>query len=130
MNIKRFFNDHFKRIETMKFTFRQTLKQKLTIMTLISILVPILFLGIFSYKIASNLSEEKATMSGLDTLRQLKTNMEFMISDLENMSLFLIGNEQIQNYLSNPERSVIEKTSISGFLTNLTFSKKYISNIY
>ncbi|MBS4196113.1 cache domain-containing sensor histidine kinase [Lederbergia citri] len=114
----------------MKFLNRYSLKQKLTAMTLVSILIPILFLGIYSYKIAAKLSEEKAIMSGADTLQLLKTNMEFMLVDVENMSIFLIGNDQIQSYLSNPEKGVIEKSSISGFLTNLTFSKKYISNIY
>ena len=113
----------------VKIQFGRTLKQKLSIMTLLSTLVPLLFLGLLSYTIASNLTEEKATMSGEDTLQQLKTYLEFMVQDVENMSVFLIGNKEVQEYLLKPERNFIEKDSITGFLTNLAFSKKYIANI-
>jgi two-component system, sensor histidine kinase YesM len=107
----------------------RTLKQKLSFMTLVSVLVPLLFLGLFSYKIASQLTEEKAIMSGMNTLAQLNDYLEFIIQDVENMSIFLIGNEEVQNYLQKTEAGLLEKRSMSGFLTNLAFSKDYIANI-
>ncbi|MBM7691738.1 two-component system sensor histidine kinase YesM [Peribacillus deserti] len=109
--------------------FGRTLKQKLSFMTLVSVLVPLLFLGLFSYKIASNLTEEKAIMSGMNTLWQLNAYLEFIIQDVENMSVFLIGNDEVQSYLQNREAGLLEKGSMSGFLTNLAFSKDYIANI-
>ncbi|MBD2844076.1 sensor histidine kinase [Paenibacillus sp. IB182496] len=97
-------------------------------MIVISTLIPLLALGFFAYRTASGISEEKAKQSGLNTLRQLEIQMGLMIEDIENMSVFLIGNDEIQRYLVS-EDELVPQTAIVGFLTNLAFSKKYIANI-
>nr|WP_237391960.1 sensor histidine kinase [Paenibacillus dendrobii] len=92
-------------------------------------LVPLLFLGLFSYKTAEGLTEEKAKSSGMNTLRQVEVYLETMVKDVENMSLFLIGHNGVQNYLKSPEGDLLQQTTIINFLTNLAFSKDYIANI-
>jgi two-component system, sensor histidine kinase YesM len=52
-----------------------------------------------------------------------------MIRDVENMSVFIIGQRDIQQYLDNEQADISLFTQNIGFLTNLVFSKKYISNI-
>ncbi|OZB91181.1 sensor histidine kinase [Paenibacillus sp. XY044] len=109
--------------------FGTSLKHKLSLLTILAALVPLLFLGIFSYKMAESLTEEKAKTSGMNNLRQLDVYLETMVKDVENISLFLIGNEGVQSYLKTSESNYVQQTAIINFLTSLAFSKDYIANI-
>ncbi|OAB42257.1 cache domain-containing sensor histidine kinase [Paenibacillus glacialis] len=113
----------------MKNWLGRSLKHRLSLLIIVATLVPLLFLGFFSYRIAANLTEEKAKISGMNTLRQLEAYLATMVKDVENMSLFLIGHNGVQNYLKSPEGDFVQQTSIINFLTNLAFSKEYIANI-
>lgn len=106
-----------------------SLNRKLSFMLLGAILIPLLSLGVVSYRIAAIETEEKVKQSSMSILRQIDANLEFIVQDVENMSVFLIGQEDIQKYLSNPDRGGHMQTVIMGFLSNLVFSKKYIANI-
>jgi two-component system sensor histidine kinase YesM len=88
-----------------------------------------LSLGYFSYTTASKLTEEKTKQSGMGSLRQIETNLEFIVKDIENMSLFLIGNKEVQQYLSNKGDNAVKQTQMIEFLSNLVYSKSYISDI-
>lgn len=113
----------------MKKWLGRSLKHKLSLLIIITTLVPLLFLGLFSYKTAEGLTEEKAKSSGMNTLRQVEVYLQTMVKDVENMSLFLIGHNGVQNYLKSPESDLLQQTTIINFLTNLAFSKDYIANI-
>ncbi|MFD1954118.1 sensor histidine kinase [Paenibacillus thailandensis] len=107
----------------------RSLKNKLSVMIILAVLVPLVSLGLFSYTIAERLSEEKAKMTGMNTLRQLEAYMGSVINDVENMSLFLIGSNEVQQYLKSPRFDYLKQSSLISFLTNLAFSKAYISSI-
>lgn len=113
----------------MKRWFGKSLKRKLSMLLLFAILLPLVLTGVASYQIAISLTEEKAKQAGMNTLRQIADKLEFIIQDAENMSLFLIGQRDIQAYLDDEQEDVVRFTLNVGFLTNLAFSKKYISNI-
>lgn len=115
----------------MKKWLGKSLKHKLSLLIIIATMVPLLFLGLFSYNMAGGITEEKAKISGMNTLRQLEAYLVTMVKDVENMSLFLIGHSGVQSYLKSPERdsNYTQQTSIIFFLTNLAFSKEYIANI-
>ncbi|QGH36802.1 HAMP domain-containing protein [Gracilibacillus salitolerans] len=113
----------------MKQWFRSSLQNQLTVFMLLAVFIPIFLLGIFSYITAVNLSKERTTLSGLSSLEQLETSLEFMVNDLNNMSIFLIGNQNIQQYLKENQVSVQQRRDIYGFISNLTLSKPYIANI-
>lgn len=113
----------------MKKWLGRSLKHKLSLLIIVVALVPLLFLGIFSYNIAAGLTEEKAKISGMNTLRQLEAYLDTMVKDVENMSLFLIGHNGVQEYLKSPANNYVQQTTIINFLTNLAFSKDYIANI-
>lgn len=106
-----------------------SLKHKLSVLIVIAVMLPLIFLGIFAYHISSKLSEEKAKMSGMNILHQLQVYLDYMITDAENMSLFIIGDEGIQRYLQNPVQLAREQMSVINLLMNSTFSKNYIANI-
>lgn len=107
----------------------KSLKQKLSLLIIISVLVPVLSLGLFSYYIAESLTEEKAKSSGMNTLRQIGAYLENMVSDVENLSLFLIGHPDVQSYLKTTEHDLLKQTSIVNLLTTLSISKPYIANV-
>ncbi len=107
----------------------KSLKRKLTLFLLFVLLLPLLGTGVISYQIATSVTEEKAKQAGMNTLKQIKDKLAFVIQDVENMSIFLIGEKDIQLYLSNEVEDVARYSLIIGTLTNLAFSKKYISNI-
>ncbi|GMX61616.1 sensor histidine kinase [Paenibacillus elgii] len=113
----------------MKRWLSKSLKHKLSLLLLIAIVLPLLATGAVSYNIATSATEEKAKQSGMNTLRQIADKLEFVIQDVENMSLFIIGQREVQAYLDNDREDVARYTLNVGFLTNLAFSKKYISNI-
>lgn len=107
----------------------RSLSRKLSFLLLTSILVPLLSLGYFSYTTASNVTEEKAKQSGTSILGQIETNLEFIVKDIENMSLFLIGNKEVQQYFSSKGDDAVKQTQMNDFLSNLVYSKPYISEI-
>ncbi|MDF2669268.1 MAG: integral rane sensor signal transduction histidine kinase, partial [Paenibacillus sp.] len=113
----------------MKRWLGKSLKRKLTLFLLFVLLLPLVCTGVISYQIATSVTEEKAKQSGMNTLKQIKDKLAFVIQDVENMSIFLIGEKDIQLYLSNDVEDVARYSLIIGTLTNLAFSKKYISNI-
>ncbi|EHB63610.1 MULTISPECIES: sensor histidine kinase [Paenibacillus] len=107
----------------------KSLKHKLSLLIIITTMVPLLFLGFFSFNMAESLTEEKAKITGMNTLRQLEAYLDTMVKDVENMSLFLIGHNGVQSYLKSSESNYVQQTTVINFLTNLAFSKDYIANI-
>jgi two-component system sensor histidine kinase YesM len=113
----------------MRNWMKKSLKRKLTIMLIVAFLLPLLSFGYFSYQTASNITEEKTKQSGMNILGQVQTNLEFIVQDIENMSVFIIGRKNIQEYLNNGADDITKLTDVSGFLLDLAESKSYISNI-
>ncbi|SHN34691.1 sensor histidine kinase [Gracilibacillus kekensis] len=109
--------------------FQRSLQNQLIVFILLAVLLPLSILGIFSYSMANHLAKERSTISGQSSLKQLKTSLEFIVNDIDNMSVFLIGNEDVQQYLKSNHKPVQQRWNINGFLSNLTFSKPYIANI-
>ncbi|BFT69260.1 sensor histidine kinase [Paenibacillus sp. P36] len=113
----------------MRRWFAKSLKRKLSLIILLAVVLPLLSMGTVSYRIATSVTEDKAKQAGMNTLKQITDKLDFVIQDVENMSIFLIGQKDIQTYLSNKEGDVNSYSLIVGTLWNLSYSKKYISNI-
>ena len=113
----------------MKKWLRKSLKNQLVIFMLVTVLIPIGLLGVLSYFITTHLSKERATISGESSIQQLQNTLEFIINDVGNMSIFLIGNQEVQEYLQKEENVLYGRRDIYGFLSNLVLSKKYIDNV-
>jgi two-component system, sensor histidine kinase YesM len=113
----------------MKKWFRRSLKNQLTVFILIVVLIPICLLGLFSYFTTIQVSKERANISGKSSIDQLHDAIEFIVNDVETMSGFLIGNQSVQDYLSQEGELYTQQRDIYGFLSNLAFSKRYIENI-
>ncbi|MBU5350827.1 sensor histidine kinase [Paenibacillus barcinonensis] len=106
-----------------------SLQRKLSVVVTASMIVPLLALGLFAFLFSSRITEEKTKLSGMDTLKQVEANLRYMLQDAENLSIFLIGERDIQQYLSRNEDHELDRIDILGRMTNLAASKKYIANI-
>lgn len=113
----------------MTLWFKQSLKSKLSLLILIAVITPLLATGVVSYRIASNLTEKIEKESGMNTLRQVSDKLDFLIDDVETMSVFIIGQKDIQSYLERSDADYALYSQNVAFLMNLASSKTYISNI-
>lgn len=113
---------------TMDNWLGRSLKHKLSLLIIVSVLVPVLSLGLFSYSIAEKLTEEKAKNSGMNTLTLLGANLENMVSDAEFLSLYILGHEDVQDYLRLPATDVRLQTRVAALLMTMAVSKPYIAN--
>lgn len=106
-----------------------SLQRKLSVVVAGSMIVPMLALGLFAFVISSNITEEKTKLTGSDMLKQMDANLRFMLEDIETLSIFLIGERDLQAYLAGPEDDEAKRTELVGRMTNLAASKPYIANI-
>ncbi|ANF97176.1 cache domain-containing sensor histidine kinase [Paenibacillus bovis] len=113
----------------MRRWMQSSLQRKLSVIIILSMIVPLLLLGVFAFAISTHITEDKARLSGIDTLTQMNNNLDFVIQDVENVSMFMISQQEIQRYMSSPSEDSIARSEIIGLLTNLAASKKYIADI-
>ncbi|CAM4304315.1 sensor histidine kinase [Paenibacillus phoenicis] len=106
-----------------------SLQRKLSVVVAGSMIVPMLALGLFAFVISSNITEEKTKLTGSDMLKQMDANLRFMLEDIETLSIFLIGERDLQTYLAGPDDDEAKRTELVGRMTNLAASKPYIANI-
>lgn len=113
----------------MKRWFAKSLNRKLSLLILFAVVLPLLTMGTVSYRIATSVTEDKAKQAGMNTLKQMTDKLDFVIQDVENMSIFLIGQKDVQSYLGKEESDINLYSQLVGTLWNLSYSKKYIANI-
>ncbi|NOU67558.1 HAMP domain-containing protein [Paenibacillus sp. LMG 31461] len=113
----------------MKRWFAKSLNRKLSLLILFAVVLPLLTMGTVSYRIATSVTEDKAKQAGMNTLKQVTDKLDFVIQDVENMSIFLIGQKDVQSYLGKEESDINLYSQLVGTLWNLSYSKKYIANI-
>jgi len=112
-----------------------SLQYKILIFSFVIILIPILIIGIFSYKESLKIVQQKVSISNLNTVRQVGERIEFIFQDAHDMSLFLIQNDDVREFfkLENDEESAEINTRIiklNNKLMYLISSKPYINSIY
>ena len=113
-NITSPYHGDFERGVLCKEWFGKSLKHKLSLLIIVATLVPPLFL-VFFFNIAKSLTEEKAKITGMNTLRQLEAYLDTMVKDVENISLFLIGHTGVQAYLKTEQSNYVQQTTVINF---------------
>ncbi|MDG0875054.1 hypothetical protein L5D93_22570 [Paenibacillus thiaminolyticus] len=93
----------------------RSLHRKLSILLIACIIIPVLLLGYVSYRTAWSISEEKSKQASLNTLRQISAILETIAQDVENMSVFLIGQHDVQQYLAKDRASANDYLRMVGF---------------
>jgi len=110
-----------------------SLQYKILIFSFFLILVPILTLGIFSYKESLEIVQQKVSVSNLNTVQQVGERIEFIFQDAHDMSLFLIQSDDVREFfkLEKGNTEIDTKTiKLNNYLMYLLSSKPYIYSIY
>ena len=110
-----------------------SLQYKILLFSFFLILVPILTLGIFSYKESLEIVQQKVSVSNLNTVKQVGERIEFIFQDAHDMSLFLIQSDDVREFfkLEKGNSEIDTKTiKLNNYLIYLLSSKPYIYSIY
>jgi two-component system sensor histidine kinase YesM len=107
----------------------QSLQRKLSFILLISTVIPLLALGVFSFTTSSRITERNSMRAGIDSLRQMSANLGFMVQDIDHMSIFLISQTDVQQFLNQRQDDVAVRARVDRLLANLVFGKPYVFDI-
>jgi two-component system sensor histidine kinase YesM len=116
----------------MKMKRFSSLRSKITIFCLIITIVPLLVVSSFSYLESTNIVLSQVRDLNLINAKQISNNIEFMMNDIDTISLNLIQNKELSAYLlsQNPDYQQNQQLQILSLLNDQKFNKKYIYSIY
>jgi len=118
--------------KTTKIFDFKTIRAKLLSAFILTI-IPVLLLGVFSFSIAKNALEKKARESTNDTMMQTKNYLELMFSNIESLSMQLLGNSDVHDYVSGEITDVMEnlevRRRIDSIITNMMINYSFIYDI-
>jgi two-component system sensor histidine kinase YesM len=111
-----------------------SIQRKVLLFTLLIVILPILILGLTSYLKSSELIQQKVSISNLNTVGQIGSNIEFILKDTYDLSLFFIQDPGIRGLLlakGSETEDEIEKKKIVANSTLAYFlgAKPYIHSI-
>lgn len=86
------------------------LRNKLITLYLLIAIIPLGILGAFSYDKSSKMILEKVCQTLLESLSQVNYSLNYFVQDIEQLTMYIYGNDQVQETLSKDgERSLEEK---------------------
>lgn len=111
------------------------LQFKILLFSLIVIIIPIIILGIISFKKSSQVLQEKISLSNMNTVEQIGNNIDFIVQNVQDISLYLIQNGDLRSYLNlrgneSPDVILQKKLKIENDLLELISPKVFINSIY
>ncbi|NLM28493.1 MAG: methyl-accepting chemotaxis protein [Clostridiaceae bacterium] len=119
-------------LSKIKISSFKTIRAKLLSAFILSV-IPVILLGVVSFSIAKNALEKKARESTIDTMGQTQNYLELMFSNIESISMQLLGNSDLQNYISGSIADVAEelntKRRVDNIIGNLMVNNNFISDI-
>jgi two-component system, sensor histidine kinase YesM len=111
------------------------LQYKILLFSLVVIIIPITILGMISFKKFSKILEDKISLSNMNTVEQIGNNINFIVQNVQDISMYLIQNNDLRNYLylkDNESNDVVSNSrlKIENDLVNLLSPKVFINSIY
>lgn len=111
------------------------LKNKLILLFMLIAIIPLGVLGGFSYYKSAGLILDKVCQTLLESLSQVNYSIDYFVNDIEQLSMYIYGNEQVQSVLSkNGSRSLEEKhrdkKNMDGILDSFIGFKSWEIEIY
>lgn len=112
-----------------------SIQYKMIIFSFSLILIVLLIFGSIVYEKSRSIVRDKVSLSNLNTVSQIGSNIDIIMQDIHDISLFLIQSEDVRRYLKLKKNGNIDElyslqSNIQDALLNLTSSKMYIDNIY
>lgn len=112
-----------------------SLQQKIVIFSLIIVITPLLLVGTISYIKSSAILQNKISLSHQYTVKQAGNNIEFILQNTHDFSLYLFQNDTVKAFLGLPPEAPYKlvqqkKSQVNRELMYLLNSKKYIHSVY
>ncbi|GIN39882.1 cache domain-containing sensor histidine kinase [Heyndrickxia oleronia] len=112
-----------------------SLQSKLMIFFIVIAMVPLIFLGVFTYQKSSEIVKEQVSEQVLEGLIQTNKSLSFFHKDIEQLSNYIYRNNIVQEVLKKSKtRSDLEKyednTEIKNLFDIVEGSKNWKLNIY
>lgn len=111
-----------------------SLNIKVFCISLVVVMIPILIIGSLLYDRTIKIIEQKQETAVLNSFRNIADNLQGMMDNAQNISLFLIQDEAIRNALSLEEKSKSDLLEYQNdIISSLCFfvgQNTYIQNIY
>lgn len=96
------------------------LQNKLIVLFLLLCFIPLTMLGMFSYYRSSGVIQQKVYQTVLENLSQVNYGLNYFISDIEQLSMYIYSNQDIQDVLAKPEnRELLEKHEDGKAINNV-----------
>ena len=111
------------------------LQIKILLLSLFVVIIPITTLGIISLNQTSQIMQQKISLSNMNTVEQIGDNIEFIVQNVHDISLYLIQNENVRTYFNLRENESLDtiyhnKLKIENDLEQLISPKIFIDSIY
>ncbi|GIP34169.1 sensor histidine kinase [Paenibacillus sp. J2TS4] len=111
------------------------LRKRLILLFLMVAVTPLALLGAFSYYKSAEVILEQVCGSILENLSQVNHSINYFVRDIEQLSMYIYSNEEIQEVLSkDKDRSLFEKHNdrkkINGILESFLGFKNWDISIY
>ncbi|WP_424767806.1 sensor histidine kinase [Paenibacillus sp. sgz302251] len=109
-----------------------SLRSKIMVFSILLTVFPLLVVSSFSFVESTKLIRSQVIDLNLVSAKQISNNLEFIVNDVETVSLNLIQNSGLNAYLSssNPAYKQNRQLQMLSLLNDQTFNKRYIYSIY
>jgi two-component system sensor histidine kinase YesM len=106
---------------------------KLLIFAAVLVVVPMCFIGLFSYLRSAQVLENEARQYSWQIIEQVNTHVEYYVNDFEISILKIVSTPVVNAFTKMKSREELEKSGIRGdvkqALRNAAYSRSDISNI-
>ncbi|GAA0374008.1 sensor histidine kinase [Bacillus horti] len=111
------------------------LRTKLIILFVLTAVIPLSMLGLFTYQKSSNMMQEQVSEGVLEKIVQINKNLSFFTRDVEQLSMYIYRHEMVQEVLAKSgERNHVEKYEdykrMDHLFETVLGSKKWDVRIY
>lgn len=116
-------------------SFKWGIRIKLMIILVCLSVIPLIFLGIFTFLYSSNVVRKDFIEYSKNNLTQISKNIDDNLKNMEMLSIMAIADKGVRNVLRSDkgygDTSIVERHSIMReFLTNISILRKDISGVY
>lgn len=110
-----------------------SLQYKILLFSFTIVLVSAVSVGLVSYHKSSQIMKKKVSQSNLNTVKQVGKNVEFIMNDVNNVSLNIIQHPKVRRFLKmtyarHPNQR--EKVSVEQAITDQFGTKAFIDSVF
>ncbi|WP_160724975.1 cache domain-containing sensor histidine kinase [Bacillus sp. USDA818B3_A] len=131
--MQRFGRHAFARLTSILLIKDQSLVRKLFVFATLLVVIPIGFIGFFSYKKSVEVLENEARSNSWQIIRQVNTHIEYYVGDFEIDILKILNNQTLSRFLQMNTQEEFDSSEMASnvkrMLQNAAYSRSDITNI-